>query len=187
MCNFHNLTLRASPEKFPHGMKWLAEQIRGLGFRPGLWTVSFGTGDADFYKLHQSWFLHDPNGRPLQNWSGRYVLDPSQAAVRQYTETTHRQMARDWGYEFFKCDGMSGRDAGLSAHFFKPPRSARRFANLVPIRTEPGSRLCTGDWTGSRSLGVPRTLYGAGSRVCRRRASAEISSTFPSRPIGRTI
>jgi len=28
--NFHNLTLRASPEKFPHGMKWLAERIRDL-------------------------------------------------------------------------------------------------------------------------------------------------------------
>jgi hypothetical protein len=125
--NFHNLTLRESREKFPHGMKWMAEQIRGLGFRPGLWTVSFGTGDDDFYKSHRSWFLHDPNGRPMKNWNGRYVLDPSQAAVRQYTETTHRQMARNWGYEFFKCDGMSGRDAGLSAHFFERPEVRAAF------------------------------------------------------------
>ena len=64
-------------------MKWLADQIRQIGFRPGLWTVSFGTGDEAFYKAHQEWFLHHPNGQPMRNWNGRYVLDPSQAAVRK--------------------------------------------------------------------------------------------------------
>lgn len=41
---FHNLTLRPDPKKFPSGMKWLAEQIRALGFKAGIWTVPFGTG-----------------------------------------------------------------------------------------------------------------------------------------------
>jgi len=65
--NFYNLTLRASPEKFPHGMKWLAGQIRALGFRPGIWTVPFGTGDTAFYQAHREWFLHDPQGQPMRN------------------------------------------------------------------------------------------------------------------------
>jgi len=125
--NFHNLTLRASSEKFPHGMKWMAEQIRSLGFRPGIWTVSFGTGDEEFYKKHREWFLHDAQGHPMMNWNGRYVLDPSQAAVRKYTEETHRTMSADWGYEFFKTDGMSGRDAGYSAHFFERPEVRAAF------------------------------------------------------------
>ena len=59
---FSNLTMRASAEEFPHGMKWLADQIRALGFRPGIWTVSFGTGDENFYKSHREWFLHGPRG-----------------------------------------------------------------------------------------------------------------------------
>ena len=46
--SFYNLSLKASPEKFPHGMKWLAQEIRALGFRPGIWTVPWGTGDASW-------------------------------------------------------------------------------------------------------------------------------------------
>jgi hypothetical protein len=125
--NFHNLTMRPSPEKFPHGMKWLAEQIRALGFRPGIWTVSFGTGDEKFYNAHRDWFLHDRDGRPMKNWNGRFVLDPSQAAVRQYTAQTHRQMAQEWGYEFFKSDGMSGSQSSYSAHFFERPEVQAAF------------------------------------------------------------
>jgi hypothetical protein len=125
--NFHSLNMRPSPEKFPHGMKWLADQIRALGFRPGIWTVSFGTGDEAFYNQHRDWFLHDRDGRPMKNWNGRYVLDPSQAAVRRYTEETHRRMSAEWGYEFFKCDGMSGRGSSYSAHFFERPEVRAAF------------------------------------------------------------
>ena len=124
---FHNLTLRASAGKFPHGMKWMAGQIRSLGFRPGIWTVSFGTGDEDFYQARREWFLHDPDGKPLHNWSGRFVLDPSLAAVRKFTEETHRIMSAEWGYEFFKCDGMSGEGLNLSAHFFERPEVRAAF------------------------------------------------------------
>ncbi|MEN6606590.1 MAG: alpha-galactosidase, partial [Bryobacteraceae bacterium] len=119
--NFHNLTLRASPEEFPHGMKWLAGEIRALGFKPGIWTVPFGTGDADFYQTHRDWFLHDAQGQPMTNWCGRYLLDPSLPQVRKHMEETHRTMSSDWGYEFFKIDGMSGASKGYSAHFYERP------------------------------------------------------------------
>jgi len=125
--DFHNLTLRASPEKFPHGMKWLAERIRDLGFRPGIWTVPFGTGDEAFYREHREWFLHGADGKPMQNWCGRYVVDPSQLEVRRHMEQTHRTMSAEWGYEFFKIDGMSGRDPGYSAHFFERPEVRAAF------------------------------------------------------------
>jgi hypothetical protein len=124
---FGNLTMRASPEEFPHGMKWMAEQLRALGFRPGIWTVSFGTGDEKFYQEHRDWFLHDAQGKPMNNWNGTYVLDPSQKAVRRFTENTHRQMAQEWGYEFFKTDGMSGRNSGYSAHYFERPEVRAAF------------------------------------------------------------
>ncbi len=116
---FHNLTLRPDPNKFPSGMKWLADEIRKLGFRPGIWTVPFGTGDTAFYEAHKDWFLHGPDGAPMHNWCGLYVLDPSQEAVRLHMEETHRTMSQDWGYEYFKIDGMSGRNAGYSAHFYE--------------------------------------------------------------------
>ena len=116
---FHNLTLRPNPRQFPHGMKWLADQIRELGFRPGIWTVPFGTGDKAFYESHKDWFLHHPDGKPMRNWCGLYVVDPSQEVVRRHMEETHRTMSQEWGYEYFKIDGMSGRSAGYSAHFYE--------------------------------------------------------------------
>ncbi len=126
---FHNLTLRASPEEFPHGMKWLAGEIRALGFKPGIWTVPFGTGDADFYQAHRGWFLHDAKGKPMENWCGRYLLDPSLHEVRKHMEETHRIMSQEWGYEFFKIDGMSGANKGYSAHFYERPEVHAAFHN----------------------------------------------------------
>lgn len=129
--DFYNLTLRPSTEKFPHGMKWLAEQIRSLGFKPGIWTVPFGTGDKSYYEAHREWFLHDAKGQPLNNWCGRYLLDPSQPNVRKQMEESHRTMSADWGYEFFKIDGMSGRNPGYSAHFYESPAVRAAFRQPV--------------------------------------------------------
>jgi alpha galactosidase C-like protein len=116
---FHNLTLRPFAEQFPHGMKWLADEIRKLGFKPGIWTVPFGTGDDAYYAEHKEWFLHAPDGKPVRNWCGKYVVDPSQEAVRQHMEETHRIMSEDWGYEYFKIDGMSGRSHSYCAHLYE--------------------------------------------------------------------
>ncbi|NCO40409.1 MAG: hypothetical protein GW911_15475 [Armatimonadetes bacterium] len=124
---FHNLTLKAHPGQFPHGMKWLADQIRKLGFRPGIWTAPFGTGEEAFYQAHKRWFLHDADGKPMSNWCGNYVLDPSQPAVRKHLREMHRVMADEWGYEFFKIDGMSGRGPSYSAHFFERPEVRAAF------------------------------------------------------------
>ena len=120
------------------GMKALADELRKLGFRPGIWTVPFGTGDAAFYEAHKAWFLHGTNGEPMRNWCGLYLLDPSQEAVRRHMEETHRTMSQEWGYEYFKIDGMSGRNAGYSAHFYE--RDEVRAAFKEPV--EDPFKLC---------------------------------------------
>lgn len=130
--SFHNLDLSCHPGQFPEGMKWLADQIRALGFRPGIWTVPFGTGDKAFYEAHREWFLHDASGNPMRNWAGVYVLDPSQPAVRDHMREMHRVMSREWGYEFFKVDGMSGRQHGYSAHFFERDEVRAAFRQPCP-------------------------------------------------------
>lgn len=129
---FHNLDLSCHPGQFPEGMKKLAEDIRSLGFRPGIWTVPFGTGDRAFYEAHRDWFLHDATGKPMSNWSGVYVLDPSQQAVRDHMRELHRVMSQEWGYEFFKVDGMSGRQQGYSAHFFERDEVRAAFRHPCP-------------------------------------------------------
>ncbi len=154
--NFHNLTLQPSPEKFPHGMKWLAGQLRALGFRPGIWTVPWGTGDEQFYREHRDWFLHDGKGQPFQNWSGRYMLDPSQPEVRRHMEETHRTMASEWGYEVFKIDGLEQEvhlleRAGERAALHEPGVDSYRLS-MEALRRGIGPNsvmlACQGSYTG---------------------------------------
>jgi len=39
------MNLETSEKKFPKGMKKLADDIRKLGFRQGIWMAPFGTGN----------------------------------------------------------------------------------------------------------------------------------------------
>ena len=124
---FYNMDLETHPRQFPEGMKWLAGEIRKLGFRPGLWTAPFGTGSTNFYKAHTDWFLHDAGGRPISCWNGKFTLDPTVKAARDHLQKIHDIASHDWGYEFFKIDGMSGRGAGYCAHLYERPEIRARF------------------------------------------------------------
>ena len=128
---FAHLTLRPYQEQFPHGMAWLARQIRRLGFRPGIWSVPFGTGDKEFYLRHKSWFLHNPQGVPMTNWCGHFLIDPSQAPARRWIENTYRIMSHQWKYEFFKIDGMSASNSAYSAMFYELPEVRAAFRNKI--------------------------------------------------------
>ena len=127
--SFDNLSLKSHKTQFPDGMAKLAEDIRAIGFKPGIWTAPFGTGSKEFYEAHKDWFLHGEDGQPLRTWNGVYTIDPSNDDVIAYLRDIHRKMAQDWGYEFFKIDGMSGRGPGYCAHFYERPEVRARFKN----------------------------------------------------------
>ena len=165
--NYRNLTLKAEPKKFPHGMKWLAGQIRQAGFRPGIWTVPWGTGDDNFYREHRDWFLHDAKGQPFQNWAGRYMLDASLPEVRRHMEETHRIMSADWGYEFFKTDGISFavrmfEREDVRAAFHRPCAEPFRLSMEALRRGIGADRIllaCAGHYMG------PEVAYADASRI----------------------
>ncbi len=127
--NFYNMNLEHYEVQFPEGMKWLADEIRKLGFRPGLWMAPFGTGNAEFYAAHKDWFLHGKDGKPLSCWNGRYTLDPTVKAARDHLRRIFDVASHEWGYEFFKIDGMSGRGAGYCAHKYERPEVRACFAD----------------------------------------------------------
>ena len=119
--SFYNMDLEVNEKQFPKGMKRLADDIRSLGFIPGLWTAPFGTGSEEFYNGHRDWFLHDSEGRPISCWNGKYTLDPTVPEAREHIKKIHRTAAREWGYGYFKVDGMSGRNQGYCAHLYERP------------------------------------------------------------------
>ena len=125
--HFHNMNLETYAVQFPEGMKWLAGEIRKLGFKPGLWMAPFGTGSTNFYKAHTDWFLHDAAGKPIRCWNGRFTLDPTVPEAREHLKRIFDKASHDWGYEFFKIDGMSGRNHGYCAHLYERPDVRARF------------------------------------------------------------
>lgn len=119
--DFYNMDLEINEGQFPKGMKQLANDIRKLGFKPGIWMAPFGTGNESFYKAHQQWFLHDKEGVPISSWNGRYTLDPTVKEARNHLRDIFRKAHEEWGYVFFKVDGMSGRNHGYCAHLYERP------------------------------------------------------------------
>ncbi|MDR0871397.1 MAG: alpha-galactosidase [Planctomycetaceae bacterium] len=126
---FYNMNLEVNEEQFPDGMKKLADDIRALGFRPGLWMAPFGTGNEEFYHSHKNWFLHRKDGLPIGSWNGKYTLDPSVAEAREHLKQIFNKASHDWGYEFFKIDGMSGRSDGYGAHLYERPEIKECFSD----------------------------------------------------------
>ena len=119
--NFHNMNLETYKVQFPEGMKWLADEIRKLGFRPGLWMAPYGTGNKAFYAEHKDWFLHNADGKPIRSWNGRFTLDPTAPGALEHLTKIFDTASHEWGYEFFKIDGMSGRNHGYCAHLYERP------------------------------------------------------------------
>jgi len=126
---FYNMNLEVNEKQFPKGMKALADEIRKLGFRPGLWTAPFGTGNEVFYQAHRNWFLHDKEGKPVSSWNGKYTLDPTVTEAREHLKEIHRIASREWGFEYFKIDGMSGRNSGYCAHLYERPEIRACFSD----------------------------------------------------------
>lgn len=125
--DFYNMNLEVNERQFPEGMKQLADDIRELGFRPGLWMAPFGTGNETFYNEHKNWFLHDKQGKPISTWNGRFTLDPTVPEAMEHLKNIFDTASHDWGYEFFKIDGMSGRSHGYCAHLYERPEIRERF------------------------------------------------------------
>ena len=103
--------------KFPHGMKWIAGEIQGLGLKPGLWLSAFGNSDPAFYENHKTWFLHDSDGNPnVGSWFGKYVADFSNPDLQQHLREVYRQHTTEWGYDYFKLDGENDTRDIWAAH-----------------------------------------------------------------------
>jgi hypothetical protein len=167
------MNLETSRKKFPKGMKKLAEDIRKLGFSPGLWVAPFGTGNDEFYNAHKEWFLHNRDGKPVSCWNGRYTLDPTVTEAREHLKNIFRTASREWGYEYFKIDGMSGRNHGYCAHLYERPEIRECFSDpscpnpfelcLMAFREGMGEErimlACQGHTSG------PDALYADASRI----------------------
>jgi hypothetical protein len=148
-------------EKFPKGMKWLADEIHKRGLRPGIWVIPFTQSDEKFYSRNKDLFLHDENGvsagfakEPYRNtwnnpqdkpyeWIGAYVLDSTNPRSLEYMKKISRMLCDEWGYDYLKTDGLYNIQKVYTENrkqFHDPAIKADEAyrAGLVAIREEIG-------------------------------------------------
>ena len=108
------------PKKFPRGIKWLADYIRAKGFRPGIWLIPFNTSNEETFRAKPEMFIRRPDGTSIGeerdaeghitniNWCGRFFIDPTSEAGRQWFLDLFAMIINEWGYEYVKIDGQGG-------------------------------------------------------------------------------
>lgn len=102
-------------EKFPGGMKPIADQIKSSGYRAGLWLAPFICEQKSrLFTDHPEWVLKDENNTPVvagfvPNWSGKfYALDIYHPEFRQYLKTVFDTVLIEWGFDMVKLDFLYG-------------------------------------------------------------------------------
>ncbi len=128
-------------DKFPHGMKWLADRIRTLGLKPGIWIAPYVISEpTELFQKHPDWLLRHPDGRlkrvgpwPSEDsdWAKnenpkRYGLDITHPAAAAWLADLFDTVANKWGYEMVKIDFVDW--SLLSAHHYHDPTVTRAMA-----------------------------------------------------------
>lgn len=102
-----NFTTHAPKGPYPNGMKAVADQVKSQGLVPGIWFMPFaGTYYDPFFEAHQDWFVKRESGAPFETKWGGTCLDLTHPGARQYLRENIRRFASEWGYQYFKMDGL---------------------------------------------------------------------------------
>ncbi len=98
-------------QKFPYGLKSIADKCVQNGKIPGLWLAPFIVEEkSNIVKLNPSWILKDENGKWVKagfnsGWSGNfYALDFYNPEVKNYLSTVFKTVCEDWGFKMLKLD-----------------------------------------------------------------------------------
>ena len=88
------------PDRYPHGLAYLADRLAGMGLIPALWVgFTHEPGKTRFIEEHPETVLSD-----TPYWYGRYTFDPSHPTWRQeYLVPAARQVPA-MGYRALKWD-----------------------------------------------------------------------------------
>ena len=89
-------------ERFPNGIKYVADEIRKIGLRPAIWIGGLCSHNTLIYQEHPEWFC-DYSIR-VKNQS---PLDPSQEEVRSYASKALDKLILEYGFEGVKQDFWS--------------------------------------------------------------------------------
>ena len=111
---------------YPNGMTPTANRLAGHGFTAGLWFMPFA-GNVDDPHFPKEWYVKsgvtdevdadgkskrqynsivNKAGEPYESYWGGTSLDMTNPDVQAYLRDTVKQIYSDWGYHYFKLDGL---------------------------------------------------------------------------------
>ncbi len=101
--------LRVDSEKFPNGMKFIADKIHEKGYKAGIWLAPFNAQkNSAILAAHPDWVIRDnETGKPLLGcvgWGGAYTFDIYNDEFREYLKLVFDTYLDDWGYDMVKLD-----------------------------------------------------------------------------------
>jgi len=128
-------------DRFPHGMQWLADRIRALGLKPGIWLAPYVISETtEVFQKHPEWLLRHEDGslKRVGPWPSedsdwarnerpkRYGLDVTHPGAAYWLSQLFATIGRKWGYEMIKIDFVDW--SLLSAHRYHDPTVSRALA-----------------------------------------------------------
>ena len=92
-----------SASRWPHGLKYLLDQIRQAGMVPGLWLEPEVAGPKSLLaQKPDDWFFVRHGKRVLKN--SRFLLDFRNPQVRSYLDEVVARVVNDYGVGYIKMD-----------------------------------------------------------------------------------
>ncbi len=136
-------------EKFPRGIKVLADEIRRAGFVPGIWVAPFAANEnSQLAREHPEFLLRDATGAPVAAWihwgQKCFSLDLARADVQAWLRETFRTLSDDWGFDFFKLDFLYTAAAPGIHHDPPMTRAQAVRRGLEIIRETVGEKIILG-------------------------------------------
>ena len=137
-------------EAFPHGLEFLAREIRDGGFKPGVWVAPYMVDERSrLFAGHPDWMIHDADGEIIRvtTWHGGRVaaLDTTHPGALAYLTEVFTTLAQ-WGFEYFKLDFLVYACAGTGGCYYdrKATRAQALRRGMQAIRNAVGDRFLLG-------------------------------------------
>jgi hypothetical protein len=143
-------------ERFPHGMKWLADKIKSYGFQPGIWISPYVVSEpTELFKKHPDWLVKRQDGslQRVGNWPAnsepppdenpkRYCLDITHPEAAKWLHALIDRIANEWGYEMIKIDFVAWSILAANRYYDPTLSSAQVYRKGMEIMRSAAGDKC---------------------------------------------
>jgi melibiase-like protein len=143
-------------ERFPHGMKWLANKIKAYGFKPGIWVSPYVISEPTVvFQNHPEWLLKNTDGslKRVGNWPEnaqppadenpkRYCLDITHPEAAKWLHGLIETIVDEWGYEMIKIDFVAWSILAADRYHDPTMSSAEVYRRGLEIMRDAAGEKC---------------------------------------------